>query len=137
MSLLRQHRRNGDIMRPTEFSATSMTSLLRRQKIATMPELMAALNTRARRTVFRKLKEFPYRTSYSHRGRYYTLAALPDFDGQGLWAHKGVYFSTYGTLLSTVVAMVDSAEFGYFVEELDNLLHVGSSSFGTGLPSVL
>ncbi len=45
-----------------------------------MPE-MTALSTAARRTVFRKLKQLPYRTSYSHCGRYYTLAGpLPQAD---------------------------------------------------------
>ncbi len=126
MALLRHDRRNGAIMRPTEFSSVSIAALLRRQKIATMPELMAALGTDARRTVFRKLKELPYRTSYSHRGRFYTLDDVADFDELGLWAYEDVWFSLYGTLLSTAAATVETSELGYFVEELDNLLHVGT-----------
>ena len=113
-------------MRPSEFTATSLVELLRRQKIATLPELMAAMGTHARRTVFRKLKEFHYRTSYSHRGRYYTLDELAEFDGGGLWAYKDICFSVHGTLLSTAAVMVETAEYGYFVEELDNLLNVGT-----------
>lgn len=126
MSLLRNHRRNGDIMRPTTFSAASISALLHKQKIATLPELMAALNTSTRRTVIRKLKELNYRTSYTHRGRYYTLDELAGFDEEGLWTHKNVWFSIHGTLLSTAAAMVNCADYGYFVEELDNLLHVGT-----------
>jgi len=42
-------------MRPIEFEAQAIVALLRKRKIATMPELMAALGTRSRRTVFRKL----------------------------------------------------------------------------------
>ncbi len=113
-------------MRPNEFSAASIAMLMRKQKIATMPELMAALGTDARRTVFRKLKELPYRTSYSHRGRYYTLDDVAEFDEQGLWAYEEVCFSSHGTLLSTAAATVETAELGYFVDELDNLLHVGT-----------
>jgi len=113
-------------MRPTEYSSESIATLLRKQKIATMPELMAALGTDAKRTTFRKLKEIAYRTSYSHRGRYYTLNDVADFDERGLWAYEKVWFSIYGTLLSTAAAMVESAQLGYFVEELDNLLHVGT-----------
>lgn len=113
-------------MRPTQFSAVSIAALLRQQKIATMPELMAALGTDARRTVFRKLKELTYRTSYSHRGRYYTLDDVAEFDKRGLWAYEDVWFSIHGTLLSTAAAIVETAELGYFVEELDNLLHVGT-----------
>jgi hypothetical protein len=113
-------------MRPPEFSADTIAALLRGQTIASMPQLMAALGTEARRTVFRKLKELPYRTSYSHRGAYYTLDELAHFDECGLWSFREVWFSAYGTLLATAAVMVQSAEAGYFVEELDNRLHVGT-----------
>lgn len=113
-------------MRPPQFSAASIAKLLRKQKIATMPELMEALGTDARRTVFRKLRELSYRTSYSHRGRYYTLYDVANFDERGLWANREVWFSIFGTLLSTAAATVDEAQYGCFVEELDNLLHVGT-----------
>lgn len=113
-------------MRPTEFSAQAISTLLRKQQIATLPELMEALGTAARRTVFRKLSELSYRTSYSHRGRYYTLDELARFDQQGLWSHRDVWFSRHGTLLSTAAAIVQAAACGHFVEELDNMLHVGT-----------
>lgn len=113
-------------MRPTEFPAEALVRLLRKQKMATMPELMAALGTNARRTVFRKLAELRCRTSYSHRGSYYTLDEVAEFDELGLWSHRDVWFSRYGTLLSTAVAVVDAGEWGYYVEELDNVLHVST-----------
>lgn len=113
-------------MRRPEFSADDLSNLLRQQIVATMPELMAALGTNAKRTVFRKLKELPYRTSYSHRGGYYTLDELAHFDELGLWAFQDIWFSNHGTLLSTAAATVTTAEAGYFIEELDNVLHVGT-----------
>lgn len=113
-------------MRPIEFSTAPLRALLREQKVATMPELMTALGTGSRRTVFRKLSELAYRTSYSHRGRYYTLDEIAEFDELGLWPWGEVWFSIHGTLLRTAASLVESAERGYFVEELDNLLHVGT-----------
>jgi hypothetical protein len=113
-------------MRPIQFRIEAVTTLLRKKKIATMTELMSALGTDARRTVFRKLDELNYRTSYSHRGRYYTLDRIAKFDELGLWSYRDVWFSIHGTLLSTVAALVDTADSGYFTEELDNLLHVGT-----------
>lgn len=113
-------------MRPTEFSASSIAALLRKQKIATMPELMGALGSDSRRTVFRRLKEIPYRTSYSHRGRYYAVVDINEFDELGLWTYEDVWFSVHGTLLSTAAALVETAELGFFVEELDSLLHVST-----------
>ena len=126
MALLRTHERKGDRMRPTEFPAESIVPLLRKQKIAAMPQLMAALGTHSKRTVFRKLKELPCHTSYSHRGGYYTLEDIAEFDETGLWSYQDVWFSAYGTLLSTAAAVVAAGEWGYFVEELDNGLHVGT-----------
>jgi hypothetical protein len=113
-------------MRPTQFRVEALEILLRKKKIATMAELMTALGTNARRTVFRKLNELNYRTSYSHRGRYYTLDRVAKFDALGLWSCGDVWFSIHGTLLSTAAAHVETADSGYFVEELDNLLHVGT-----------
>ena len=61
-------------MRPTEFSADTIIALLRKQTVASLHEVMAALGARAsRRTAFRKLKDIDARTSYSHRGGFYTL----------------------------------------------------------------
>lgn len=113
-------------MRQTQFDAEAITTLLRKEKIATMAELMTALGTDARRTVFRKLNELNYRTSYSHRGRYYTLDRITRFDELGLWSYQDVWFSIHGTLLSTASALVESSDNGYFSEELDNVLHVGT-----------
>ena len=118
--------RNGAIMRSTQFRVEALDTLLRKKKIATMAELMAALGTDARRTVFRKLNELNYRTSYSHRGSFYTLDRIAKFGELGLWSYQDVLFSIHGTLLSTITVLVESADSGYFAEELDNLLHVGT-----------
>jgi len=113
-------------MRPTEFSPKDIARLLRKQKVATMPELKAALGTSVRRTVFRKLRELPYRSSYSHCGRYYTIDEIAQFDELGLWSYQEICFSTHGTLLSTAAAIVETTQYGCFVDELDNVLRVGT-----------
>lgn len=113
-------------MRTPTFAAEAIATLLRRQTIAEMAELQRALGTTARRTVFRKLAELPYRSSYSHRGRYYILDELARFDDLGLFSFDDVWFSAYGTLLATAAAIVDRSKAGYTVEELDNVLHVGT-----------
>ena len=114
-------------MRPTQFSADTIISLLRKQTVASLPDVLVALGPRvSRRTAFRKLKDLDARTSYSHRGGYYTLDELADFDERGLWSFAGVRFSRAGTLVATAEAFVQHAEAGHFVDELDNLLHVGT-----------
>jgi len=111
-------------MRPTIFSTEPMLRLLRRTKIATLDQLSDALGSASPITVFRKLDQLHYRTSYSHRGRYYTLDRIARFDDNGLWSHDAVWFSRFGTLVDTAATFVNRAASGYFVAELDQALHV-------------
>lgn len=111
-------------MRTESFHAGGLVQLFRSCKIATMPELKEALGTQVDVTVFRKLKELGYRTSYSHRGGYYTLNEIALFNDLGLWSFRSAWFSRYGTLVKTCEAFVSGSEAGYFAEELDNVLHV-------------
>ena len=111
-------------MRPISFKPDVLRSLLLRSKIATLDELKRALGSPVAVTVFRKLKPLDYLSSYSHRGRYYTLREITDFDEQGLWSHADVYFSRFGTLLATAEALIHRSPRGYFAEELARALHV-------------
>lgn len=111
-------------MRPERYSPEALIALLRQEKIATMDDLKDALGTGADATVFRKLAELEYRTSYSHRGRYYTLDEIARFDELGLWSFRQVWFSRFGTLVSTVEALVASAEAGYSAAELEAVVNV-------------
>ncbi|MHB8565354.1 MAG: hypothetical protein ACYDDA_15805 [Acidiferrobacteraceae bacterium] len=111
-------------MRIPSYHATELQQLLERKKVCTLEELMGALGTKVRMTVFRKLRELPYVTSYSHRGKYYALKPLCQFDESGLWAHHEVWFSAYGTLLVTGKQFIDQSPAGYSAAELDAVLHV-------------
>jgi len=111
-------------MRPLAFDPEVLRRYLRRQTIATLPELKRALGTAVDVTVFRKLRVLDYLSSYSHRGRYYTLRGLAQFGPDGLWSHEGVWFSRYGTLLGTAETWVTQAPAGYVAEDLARLLHV-------------
>ena len=111
-------------MRPTVFSADVLRQFLRRNRIATLPQLKQLLGTEANITVFRKLKELSYHTSYSHRGSFYTLDEITTFDEQGLWSFDSVWFSRYGTLVATAEDCVTRSQSGYFASELEDVLHV-------------
>lgn len=106
------------------YRSDTLKTLLGQRKIVTMRECKDALGTSADSTVFRKLAELDYRTSYSHSGRYYTLEEIARFDSLGLWAFRSVYFSRFGTLLATAEALVSSAQAGYTAAELTAVLHV-------------
>jgi hypothetical protein len=111
-------------MNTIRFHASTIKTLLKKQKIATLDELKAALGTDTSVTVFRKLGELSYRTSYSHGARYYTLDALVRFNGDGLWSHDSVWFSSCGTLLNSLEAFVENADAGLYSVDLRERLHV-------------
>ena len=111
-------------MNTIRFPPDRLVSLLQDQKIATMPELKEALGTSVTYTVLRKLSALGYRSSYSHCGAYYTLDAIAQFDELGLWSHRDVYFSRHGTLLNTAEVLVTRSPAGYWVPELEAVVHV-------------
>ena len=110
-------------MRLTSFDPAVLRHHLRRHKIADLPELKRVLGTDTDLTVFRKLKQLDYLASYTHRGRFYTLAETARFNDLGLWSHEAVWFSRYGTLLATVETFVNRSPNGYYAPELADELH--------------
>ncbi len=76
------------------------------------------------RTVFRKLSALEYLSSYSHRGKYYTLPSIAAFDAQDLWCCRDIWFSRCGNLLDTNQALVERSSVGYTAAELTGELHV-------------
>ncbi|HZL56658.1 MAG TPA: hypothetical protein VFC21_06245 [Bryobacteraceae bacterium] len=111
-------------MRPTVFSADVVRRFLRENRISTLPQLKQLLGTEADITVFRKLRELSYCTSYSHRGSFYTLGEIATFDERGLWSFDSVWFSRHGTLVATTEDRVTQSEAGCFASELEDILHV-------------
>jgi hypothetical protein len=104
--------------------ADTLQSFLHRKRIATLDQLKAALCTTGTMTVFRRLKTLGYLSSYSHRGKYYTLLDIPEFDEYGLWSYHSVWFSQHGNLLATVKELVEEATTGWTAQELERILQV-------------
>jgi hypothetical protein len=114
-------------MSPTvQYHAEKLRNLLLEERIATMEQLKQSLGTDTDLTVFRKLKELSYHTSYSHQGRYYTLAEIARFDELGLWSYESVWFSKHGTMVRTVEVLVETSPAGRFAAELDYILNVST-----------
>ncbi len=111
-------------MAKSDETADVLYSFLEEERVATLTELKSALNTTGTMTVFRRLKALGYRSSYSHRGKYYTLKETPDFDEHGLWSWRSAWFSRYGNLIETAREFVEASESGFTSQELESILHV-------------
>ena len=95
-----------------------------REKILSMSKVKDILVTGSRMTGFRQLRKYCCVTSYSHKGMFYTLPGIAEFDEFGLWSYRSVYFSRHGTLLGTISELVRVAPSGYTALELETRLHV-------------
>lgn len=101
-----------------------LKDFFRQHQVADLKQLCRALKTTSRTTVFRVLTAAGYSTSYSHAGKFYTLAHIPRFDAHDLWFWRDVAFSKHGSLRATIVAKVKGAAAGFTHEELQALLQL-------------
>ena len=99
-----------------------------RRKIMTLGEV-AELIRSSIHTARRRLRQWRAANSYNHNGRYYTLPGVPEFDGNGLWRWRGVFFSQYGNLKQTVMALVQRSPAGLDAGEMRSLLGLDPRSF--------
>ncbi len=111
-------------MRPKKYHTAKLMELLEKERILSFDRIALALGRPSRTTVFRKLAEIGGRASYSHRGRYQTMDRIAEYDENSLWSFRGVHFSRQGTLLETIVYLVEHSVQGYFASELQVLLQV-------------
>jgi hypothetical protein len=111
-------------MVPKEAAIEAINTLFNRQPTVDLPTLYATLKTESRMSVFRRLKEVGYLSSFTHSGRYYTRTDIPEFDRHGLWFYRDIGFSRTGTLKGTVANLVDVAEAGRTHPELESLVRV-------------
>ena len=94
------------------------------KSVLTIVDLKSFLQTNSRMTVFRKLKQLPYKSSYSHCGKYYTLDNIAQYNVNGIWNYNKIYFSKYGTLKNTVLENIERSNSGLSSHELEEQLHV-------------
>jgi transposase len=73
-------------------------------------------------SVRRFLAKVGYYSSFTHNGRWYTLAAIPRFGRLGLWFYKDIGFSRAGSLTDTLVMLVSASASGMRAEPLGQTL---------------
>ncbi|MEA2011779.1 MAG: hypothetical protein U9O87_01645 [Verrucomicrobiota bacterium] len=72
-------------------------------------------------TIRRHLKKLKAISSYNKKWKYYTLLSIANFDSNGLWFCKGVFFSKYGNLIRNIVDLIASLEKGFSAETFNPL----------------
>jgi len=106
----------------------TVQSEFKSSRVMTMDQLATALGISARNTR-RHLKAWGAVTSYNKNGRFYAHPEGVCFDENGIWSYKGAYFSKYGNLRNTFVALVESSQGGLSGAEAGRILHLNPQSF--------
>ena len=99
-------------------------NLFRKRRVVTMSDLCEVIGSSSRMTVFRRLREIEYVSSYTHAGRYYTLYDIARFDADGIWFYDDIGFSQNGSLKNTVTYLVHNGDAGRFHSGLERQLRV-------------
>ena len=72
-------------MKTPRYSIETLCAYLTQRLIASFEQIRQKLGNPARATIFRLFEKAEVLSSYSHRGKYYTLRSIPRFGAQGLW----------------------------------------------------
>lgn len=92
-------------------------------RVLTVEQILTKLGC-SRATVFRRLGEHGYYSSYNHAGKFLTIDEVADFDAQGLWLWRAARFSRHGSLKDTVLHFIAGSERGMTCRELAATLGV-------------
>ena len=93
-------------------------------KMALLIDLKAEIGTPSPMTIFRHLKKLHYLSSISHRGKYYTLPNIPEYNDYGIWIFSGVHFSKFGTVRNTLLEAINNSVAGFRSKELYDIIGV-------------
>lgn len=73
-------------------------------------------------SVRRFLARTGYFSSFTHNGKWYTLASIPRFNIDGLWFYQDIGFSRHGPLTHTLVNLVEKSVSGMTADQLGKVL---------------
>jgi hypothetical protein len=99
----------------------SLALVFQAREVATLPQLQRWLK-RSRPAVFQRLHAVGYHSSYTHNGRFYTLAHIPKFDRNRIWMYRKIGFTSCNNLFDLVVHCVEQSPRGYSAEELSGVV---------------
>jgi len=111
-----------EVFMPTANDANQrLTSAFEMQKCWMIEPLSRQINYSVP-SVRRFLAKAGYYSSFTHNGRWYTLASIPSFGRDGLWFHQEIGFSNAGSLTQTLVRLIELSPGGMTADQLGEKL---------------
>lgn len=90
-----------------------------KKKVLGIQDVINAVHATSRMTAYRYLKQLDYLSSYTHARQFYTLKNIPEFDKDGLWHFGDIGFSKQGTLMNTIVYLINHSKHGKTNSDLE------------------
>lgn len=92
--------------------------LLHDSAVSTLDSLSDSVGV-SKRTIRRALRRVGYYSSINQGSSWVTLRETPRFNVEGLWLREGACFSSHGSLIDTVEALIERSDEGRLVAELE------------------
>jgi len=108
--------------------STSPKDMFKEFKVLTL-EQVSQKNKCSVRTVQRQFAKLRVLRSYNKNSRYYTLANIPDFNKNGIWRYRDIFFSKYGNLKQTVKQLIFVSDCGLNGNEIGEIVELLPRSF--------
>ncbi|MCP4364440.1 MAG: hypothetical protein GY800_04005 [Planctomycetes bacterium] len=99
---------------------------IRKEKVMSFDDVLNCVDC-SDVTLRRDFKALKALTSFTHRGHFVTLPEVARFNAQGIWFHKHVGFSRFGTSLDSIVGLIELSKEGLSKVELEAILRIGIS----------
>jgi hypothetical protein len=111
----------------------SIKKLFMKKKVLRTDDVIGAARATSRMTAHRYLKKLDCLSSYTHARQFYTLGSIPEFDTDGLWHFGDISFSRHGTLIDSIIHLVQHSKNGRTNPELAKQLRVYAQNALLGL----
>lgn len=111
----------------------SIKKLFMKKKVLGTHDVIGAAHATSRMTAHRYLKKLDCLSSYTHARQFYTLGSIPEFDTDGLWHFGDISFSRHGTLIDSIIHLVQHSKNGRTNLELAKQLRVYAQNALLGL----
>ena len=96
--------------------------IIRKYKIQSFVTILSKMDCSSI-TLRRDIKAIGGTTSYTHRGKYITLADIPVFNENGIWFYKKVGFTKFKNSLDLIVNVINTKE-GITKENIEEILKI-------------
>lgn len=103
----------------TKTTIERLKDLFLKKNVLEIHDVIKVVNATSRMTAYRYLKKLDYLSSYTHARQFYTLKDIPKFDKDGIWHYGDIGFSKHGTLMETIVHLINDSKNGKTNSELE------------------